>query len=84
MINEIIGMRTVNSEIFAWFLFYETSHTRNFMKIKFSQNGEITLPLIDIDKTLSDREFKLRKYVLVLFAKIKFSRKFPYSIFKTK
>ena len=50
-------MRTVNSETFAWFLFYETSHTRNFMKTKFSQNGEITLPLTDIDERLPDREF---------------------------
>ena len=57
MINEIIGLRTVNSETFACILFYETSHTRNFMKTKFSQNGEITLPLTDIDETLSDREF---------------------------
>ena len=34
---------TVNSEVFAKFYFRETSHMQNFVKIKLSQNGEITL-----------------------------------------
>ena len=50
-------MRTVNSETFVWFLFYETSHTRNLMKIKSLQNGEITLSFTDIGETCPIREF---------------------------
>ena len=40
---------TVNAEIFARVYFRETSHMhmRSFVKIKSSQNGEITLSLTD-------------------------------------
>ena len=34
---------TVNSEVFAMFYFRETSYMQNFVKIKLSRNGEITL-----------------------------------------
>ena len=34
---------TVNWEVFAKFYFRETSHMQNFVKIKLSRNGEITL-----------------------------------------
>ena len=34
---------TVNSEVFTRLYFRETSHMRNFVKIKLSRNGEITL-----------------------------------------
>ena len=34
---------TVNLEVFARFYFRETSHMQNFVKIKLSRNGEITL-----------------------------------------
>ena len=63
---------TVNSEIFARVLF-----TRNFVKIKPSRNGEITLSFTDIGKSCPSRILLTRKYDLTPFAKIKFSRKFP-------
>ena len=34
---------TVNSEVFSRFYFRETSHMQNFVKMKLSGNGEITL-----------------------------------------
>ena len=53
-------------------------HMRSFVKIKPSQNGKITLTFIDIGKSCLSREFftSLVSF-LMLFAKTKFSRKFP-------
>ena len=49
----------------------------SFVKIKSSQNGEITLLFTDIVKSCPSREFLASKICyLMLFAKIKFSRKF--------
>ena len=45
------------------FYFRETSHMRSFVKIKSSQNGEITLSTTDIVKSCSRRDFLCRKYV---------------------
>ena len=48
------------------------------MKIKPSRNGKITLSFIDIGKPCLSREFFTSLIcLLMLFAKIKFSRKFP-------
>ena len=62
-----------NLEIFVRVLF-----SRNFMKIKSSQIGEIPLSFSDIGKSRLCCEFVMSKIcVIKLFAKIKFSRKFP-------
>ena len=51
---------------------------RSFVKIKPSRNGKITLSFIDIGKSCLSREFFTSLICLsMLFAKIKFSRKFP-------
>ena len=51
---------------------------RIFVKIKPSRNGKITLSFIDIGKSCLSREFFTSLMcLLMLFAKIKFSRKFP-------
>ena len=51
---------------------------RSFVNIKPSRNGKITLSFIDIGKSCLNREFLLSLIcLLILFAKIKFSRKFP-------
>ena len=51
---------------------------RSFVKIKPSRNGKITLSFIDIGKSCLNREFLSSLIcLLILFAKIKFSRKFP-------
>ena len=69
---------TVNPEIFARVYFRETSHMRSFVKIKPSRNGEITLTFIDMAKSCLSREFFTSLIcLLMLFAKVKFSRKFP-------
>ena len=48
------------------------------MNIKPSGNGKITLSFIDIGKSCLNREFLSSLIcLLILFAKIKFSRKFP-------
>ena len=58
--------------------FRETSQMRSFLKIKSSRIGEITLSFSDIGKSRPCREFSMSQIcVLTLFAKIKFSRKFP-------
>ena len=63
-------MVTVNSEIFARFLFHETSQMRSFVKMKSSQIGEITLLFTDIGTSHPCREFSASKIcVLTLFAK---------------
>ena len=50
---------------------------QSFMKINPSQNGKITLSFIDIGKLCLSREFfKSLICILMLFAKINFSRKF--------
>ena len=50
---------------------------RSFVKIKPSRNGKITLSFIDIGKPCLSREFFISLIcLLMLFAKIKFSRKF--------
>ena len=64
-------------EIFARVYFRETSHMRSFVKITYSRIGKITLSFTDEDKSCHSHEFKPRKYVLTLFAKMKLSRKFP-------
>ena len=60
---------------------------RSFVKIKHSRNGKITLSFVDIGKSCLSREFFISYiYLLMLFAKIKFSRKFPnlqYILLKT-
>ena len=51
---------------------------RSFVKIKPSRSGKITLPFIDIGESCLNREFFTSQMcLLMLFAKIKFSRKFP-------
>ena len=51
---------------------------QSFVKIKSSRNGEITLSLTDIEKSCPSREYlALQICLLTLFAKIKFSQKFP-------
>ena len=71
-------LNTVNSEIFARVLF-----SRNFAYAKFRENkswriGEITLSTTDIGKSYPCSEiFRSQVCLLTLFAKIKFSRKFP-------
>ena len=59
-------------------LIRETSHMRSFVKIKPSRNGEITLSFTDIWESYPSHEIvTLQKCLLTLFAKTKFSRKFP-------
>ena len=51
---------------------------RSFVKIKSSRNAEITLSFTDICKSCPSRELSASQMcLLTLFAKIKFSRKFP-------
>ena len=52
---------------------------RSFVKIKCSRNGEITLSFTDICIQImpKSRIFNVANMFLTLFAKIKFSRKFP-------
>ena len=58
--------------------FRETSHMRSFVKIKPSRNGKITLSFIDTGKPCLSGDFSTSLVcLLMLFAKIKFSRKFP-------
>ena len=60
---------TVNSEILARVLF-----SRNFT----AKKGEITLSFTDIGNSCPSREYlTFQICILTLFAKIKFSRKFP-------
>ena len=76
--EDTIVFDTVNSEIFARVYFRETSHMRSFVKIKSSQNSEITLLFTDIEKSCPSRELLATQIcLLTLFAKIKLSRKFP-------
>ena len=51
---------------------------QSFVKIRPSRNGEITLSFTNIGKSCLSCEFLTSYiYLLRLFAKIKFSRKFP-------
>ena len=51
---------------------------RSFVKIKPARNGEITLPSTNADKTCLSRDILTSQICfLTLFAKTKFSRKFP-------
>ena len=51
---------------------------RSFVKIKSSQNGKTTLSFTDIRISCLSREFLISQIcLLMLFAKIKFSRKLP-------
>ena len=51
---------------------------RSFVKMKSSQNGEITLSFTDMVKSCPSHELiALQICYLMLFAKIKFSPKFP-------
>ena len=69
---------TVNSEIFARVLFSRNFDMHSFVKIKSSRIGEITLSFTHISKSHPCCEFLMSQIcVLTLFAKIKFSRKFP-------
>ena len=64
---------TVNSAISVKVLF-----SRNFVIIKSSQNGEITLLFTNISKSWPNRNFfTLQICLLTLLVKIKFSRKYP-------
>ena len=72
-VDVTIVLDTVNLKIFARILF-----SRSFGKIKSSRNGKIIPSTTDIGKSWSSRElFWSRVCLLTLFAKIKFSRKFP-------
>ena len=62
-------MDTVNSELFARFYFRETSQIRSFVRIKHSQNGEITLSVSDVGKSCSSREFECAKYVVLSYSR---------------
>ena len=74
----LISASTVNSEFLRGLYFRETSHMRSFMKINPSRNDKITLSFIDIGKSCLSREFFTSLMcLLMLFAKIKFSQKFP-------
>ena len=58
--------------------FRETSHMRSFVKIKSSRNDKITLSFIGLGKPCLGLEFFTSLIGLLMpFAKIKFSRKFP-------
>ena len=75
---DYISLYTVNSEIFVRTLFCETLHMRSFGKIKPSRNGKITLSFIDIGKYCFNCEFFTSLMCLLMhFAKMNFSRKFP-------
>ena len=69
--SQEVGKHTVNSEIFAKVLF--SRNLRSFVKIKSSRKGEITLSFTDMSKSCP---FASQVCLLMLFAKIKFSRKF--------
>ena len=77
MLGFLSDLYTVNLEIFARIYFRETSHMRSFVKMKPSRNGKITQSFIDIGKFCLSREFFTSLCLLMLFVKIKFSRKFP-------
>ena len=67
---------TVNSEILASVYFRE--NMRSFVKIKSSQKGDINLSTTDIGESYHSCEiFRSKVCLLTLFAKLKFSRKFP-------
>ena len=69
---------TVNSEIFARVLFSLNFAYAKFREIKSSRNAEITLSTTDMRKSYPSSEmFQSPVCLLTLFAKIKFSRKFP-------
>ena len=52
---------------------------QSFMKIKSSRNAEITMSFADICKSCPSREFLASQIcLLMLFAKIKFSRKYSH------
>ena len=58
--------------------FHEGFILRSFVKMKSSGNREITLSITDIVKSCPNSEcFNVANLSLTLFAKIKFSRKFP-------
>ena len=60
------------------FIFAKLRIMQSFVKIKPSQNGKITLSVIDICKYCLNREvFTSLMCLLMQFAKITFSRKFP-------
>ena len=78
MNNERGAHGTVDSEISRGFYFRETSHMRNFVKIKSSRNGEITLSFTGISISCTSCNILTSKIcLLTLFANLKFSRKFP-------
>ena len=59
------------------FYFRETSHARNFTKIKTSPNDEITPSFSNVGKACSSREIlTLQICIFTLFMKSLFSRKF--------
>ena len=69
---------TVNSEIFARTLFSRNFAYAKFREIKPSRNDKIILSFIDIGKSCLNGEFLTALMcLLMLFAKTKFSRKFP-------
>ena len=69
---------TVDSEIFATVLFLRNFTYAKFREIKSSRNGEITLSFVNMAKSCPSHEILMSQIcLLVLFAKIKFSRKFP-------
>ena len=71
-------VHTVNLEIFGRVLFLRNFAYASFVKVKPSQNGEITLSFIDIGKSCPRVDFLTSQIcLLVLFGKIKFLRKFP-------
>ena len=68
---------TIDSEIFVRFLFLQNFAQAKFRKIKYSRNGEINMLITDIGKSCPICKFlTLQICLLMLFPKIKFSRKF--------
>ena len=73
--NSLYLIYTVN---FARFYFRETSRMRSFAKTKPAWNGENTLSFTDVGRSCQSREILMCQIsLLMLSAKIKFSRKFP-------
>ena len=69
---------SVNRNFSRGFYFRETSQTRSFVKTKPLQNGEIHLIFTDEGKSCPSREFLTwQMCLLMLFPKMKCSRKFP-------
>ena len=73
-----VKIDTVDSQIFARVLFSRNFAYAKFREMKSSRNGEIIMLFTYIGKSCHSRDFFTSQIcLLTLFAKIKFSRKFP-------